>query len=572
MNERMRQIVLKWALKNAVDHSGKALPKAVMTKAIGEEPQLRRDIQRLKEAVDEAVREVNQLTLEEQRRRLRELAPELLERRRIEEKGLPPLPNAEKGRVVTRLPPEPSGYMHIGHAMSFTINYLYARMYDGKVWLRFEDTDPRRVHTKYYRNFRESLRWLGIDWDYEKNNSDSIPQYYEYAEQLLRGGHAYICTCPVEELRQRRRLGLECGHRGRDVETNLEEWGKLLEGVEDGQKRVLRLKGDMRAENRVMRDPVLLRIIRHRHPITGGRYIVWPTYDYAVALEDAICGITHVMRSSEFAPREELQDYIRSLLGFENPVYITYARFGFRGTILSKRRIRALIRKGLIPDWDDPRLPTIDGVRRRGILAETIREFTVKYAALTHSRKEYDWNLLFPINRRILDPRSRRYFFVPDPIPLMVRGAEPRTVVLNHHPQRDLGHREITVDGSFYVSRGDLEKAQEGQTIRLMGAYNVKIEKIGPDGAEASYHSDELLPETPKIQWVTERHVDAEVLVPDVLFVNGEFNENSLRVMEGLAEEKAKSIAVGEIVQLERIGFCRLDGKKDKLRFIRAHR
>jgi glutamyl-tRNA synthetase len=568
----LRDIILKWALKNAIDHKGKALTKAVIAKAIGEKPDLRKNMQQLKTAVEEVVKTVNQLTNEQQKNKLRKHAPELLQEKITKERELPPLPKAEKGKVVTRLPPEPSGYMHLGHAMSFTINFLYAKRYDGKIWLRFEDTDPRKVYKKYYRNFKQGLHWLEIDWDYEKNNSDSMSQYYMYAKTLVKLGQAYACTCQVENLRKKRGEGLECVHRTRDVSTNLHELEYLLSGKDDGEKRVLRLKGDMKSQNKVMRDPVLLRTIRHRHPMTGDKYSVWPTYDFAVAIEDAVCNITHVLRSSEFVPREELQNRIRTLLGFRNPIFITYARFNFKGTPVSKRKIRALIAKGFVPSWNDPRLPTIDGIKRRGIVPKAIREFTVKYAALTHSRKEYDWNLLFPINRRLLDPNSKRYFFVSNPVKLSVKESPHRTVLLNNHPQEKMGQREINVNGEFYISKKDAETINKNQVIRLMGAYNVIIEKVNQMRVEASYHSEEIISKMPKIQWVTNENIKTNIQIPDMLFKNSHFNENSLTLLHGFAERAARNIVIGEIIQFERIGFCRLDSKNSSLNFILAHK
>ncbi len=568
----MRDIIFKWALKNAIDHKGKALTTPVIAKAIGEKPDLRKNMQQLKMTVEEVVKTVNQLTYEQQKNKLQKHAPELLQKKNTKERELPPLPKAEKGKVVTRLPPEPSGYMHFGHAMSFTINFLYAKRYDGKIWLRFEDTDPRKVYKKYYRNFKQGLQWLGIDWDYEKNNSDSMSQYYMYAERLVELGQAYICTCQVDDLRKKRGEGLECTHRTRDVTINFRELEYLLSGEDDGEKRVLRLKGDMKSQNKVMRDPVLLRTIRHRHPMTGDKYSVWPTYDFAVAIEDAICNITHVLRSSEFVPREELQNRIRTILGLRNPIFITYARFNFKGTPVSKRKIRALISKGFVSGWDDPRLPTIDGIKRRGILPEAIREFTLKYAALTHARKEYDWNLLFPINRRLLDPKSKRYFFVPNPVKLSVKKSPKRTVLLNNHPQEKMGQREITVNGEFYISKKDADAIKKNQVIRLMGVYNIIIEKVNQMNVEALYHSEEIISNMPKIQWVTNENIETSIQIPDVLFINNHFNEESLTQLQGFAEKAAQNIVIGEIIQFERVGFCRLDSKNSSLNFILAHK
>ena len=241
MSMELEEIALKWALKNAVDHDGKAMVGPVIAKVIGEHPELRGNIGRVKEVVEKVVEEVNSMRLEEQREKLMDIAPELLERRRVEEKRLPPLPNAEKGKVVTRLPPEPSGYMHIGHGMSGLLNYLYARMYDGFIWLRFEDTDPRKVKLEYYDSFRRGYRWLGIEWDDEKNNSDDIELFYKYAEKLIKLGKAYVCRCPIERIRRFRREMRECEHRSQGVDENLDLWNRMLGGEFGEGEAILRL-------------------------------------------------------------------------------------------------------------------------------------------------------------------------------------------------------------------------------------------------------------------------------------------------------------------------------------------
>jgi len=566
-----RDLVTKWALKNALEHSGKASVSAVLSKVIGEKPELRAKIKELNLVVQDIVGQVNAMSIDDQRKRLETLAPELLERRKvIETKYLPPLPGASMNEVVTRMPPEPSGYMHLGHAMSFLLNYLYAQKYNGKIWLRFEDTDPRKVRSKYYESFRSGCSWLGIKWDFEKNNSDDIELHYRFGRKLIEDGNAYVCTCPVDELRKLRALGVECVHRSAGKEPNLESWEKMSE-LEEGEATV-RLRGDMTSQNYVMRDPILFRIIDHPHVLTGTKYRVWPTYDLAVAIEDSICGVTHVLRSSEFAPRGELQNRIRELLGLRNPVIIEYSRFGFQGTPLAKRKLRPLVDAKLVSGWNDPRMPTVEGVARRGIVPEAIQEFTVSYMAFTYSRKEFDWDLLFSVNRKVLDPVTKRYYFVPQPIKLAVSGSPILAVSLRNHPEKDLGRREVHVDGNFYIAKGDLEGLKKGDIIRLKDLYNIVIEEVGSEIVHASFLSRELIEDIPKVQWVTNDNIAIDILVPGPLFIGESFNEKSLSKVSGLAERSVSNLSIGEIVQFERFGFCRLDAKFERPTFIFIHR
>ncbi|MCX8187225.1 MAG: glutamate--tRNA ligase [Nitrososphaeria archaeon] len=569
----LREKALKWALKNAIDHDGKAMMGPVIAKILGENPELKSEIERVKEEVVLAVKEVNAMTLDQQYELLEKIAPELLTVRKVEEKRLPPLPEAEKGGVVTRLPPEPSGYMHIGHAMSGLLNYLYAEMYDGEIWLRFEDTDPRKVKPEYYESFKKGYRWLGIEWDHEKNNSDDMERFYEYAEQLIKMGKAYVCTCPVEEIRRLRALGEECEHRRLGIDENLHLWGEMLAGGFGEGEAILRLVGDIKHMNTTLRDPALFRIIEHPHPMAGNRYRVWPLYDFAVSIEDYLCGITHVLRTSEFALRDELQNYIRSLLGMNrNPIYIEYSRFEFKGTPVSKRKLRAILETGLAERWDDPRFPTIEGIKRRGILPESIKEFTITQTGFSYAKREYDWSLLFAINRRILDPRARRLFFTPDPVKLIVHDAPNLVIEAPYHPdKKELGSRKLTATGEFYISGRDAEEMKIGEVIRLKYLMNAKVVEKSVEGVVAKFSGMEVQRDLKIIQWVpAEESIEVKVLVPGPLYLNGEINPESLRTVTGFGEVAIEGVELGEIVQFERFGFCRRDSDSECI-FIKAH-
>jgi glutamyl-tRNA synthetase len=547
----------KAALMNAAKHDGKAEVGAVIGRVLAERPDLKSKAGLVSKESAAATKKINSMAQSEQERLLRERYPDAEEAKQKQGRvGLPPLPNAIEGKTAFRLPPEPSGYMTVGHAMAFTINYLYKEEYDGELWLRFEDTNPRKVQPIYYDSFRRGIAWLSIKCDHEKNVSDDMEVIYEYGRKLIANGNAYACSCDEAKVKRLRFEGVPCEHRGNTVEVNLKIWEELLAKKHKEGAYVIRFRGDMKSTNYSLRDTNLFRIISQPHPLTGERYTLWPTYDLANAVEDEICGITHVLRSSEF--RNELQQLIRDALGFRKLEVIQFSRFNFKGTPVSKRLLRPLVENKTVTGWDDPRMPTVDGLKRRGIVPEAIREFTL-HVGYTKSEHEYDWSMLLSLNRKILDPVSKRVFFVPDPVALKVDGAPRRKVTLPFHPEKDLGSRTIETAGEFYLASGDLKGVQEGAVFRLMDLFNVELTKGGPKPV-ARYAGDDLLPNTRKYQWVTPRHFAATVTVPDMLFLEGDvYNKESLKLVAGITEESASSLGVGEIVQFPRFGFCRLD-------------
>ncbi len=557
LNERELSIIEKAALVNAAKHGGKAEVGAVIGRVLAELPELRSDPTRATREVRATMKRINAMSQSEQEQLLAKKYPESATLQEREGRvGLAPLPNALKGKTAFRLPPEPSGFMTVGHAMAFTINYLYKVQYDGKLWLRFEDTNPRKVALEYYESFRRGIRWLSITCDYEKNVSDDMDLIYEHGRRLLEMGSAYGCSCDEAKVKRLRFEGTACEHRENSIEANLRIWDELLSEKHEQGSFVIRFKGDMQSPNYSLRDINLFRIINHPHPLTGEKYTLWPTYDLANAVEDEVCGITHVLRSSEF--RNELQQQIRDALKFRHLEVIQFSRFNFKGTPVSKRLLRPLVERKLVCGWDDPRMPTVDGLRRRGILPEAIRDFTLQ-VGYTKAEHEYDWSILLSINRKLLDPVSRRIFFVPDPINLVVEGAPKRMVTLTFHPQKDLGSRSIATDGNFYLPSGDLKVIEKGSVFRLMDLYNVELTSAGPNPI-GRYAGDELVQESKKVQWVTPSHKEVDVLVPGPLFLDGDvFNEESLGEVHGYSELAVADTKVGDIVQFPRFGFCRLD-------------
>jgi glutamyl-tRNA synthetase len=559
--QEVQDSVERNALINATRHDGKAQTGAVMSKVIGEFPDLRTRAKDVSELVQGTVKRVNSLGAAQQEQLLRKTFPEasITPMEKQERIGLPPLPSAKKGAVVLRLPPEPSGFMHIGHAMAGTINFYYREQYDGELWLRFEDTNPRKVAKRYYQSFREGYAWMGIKWDKEKSVSADLELIYAYGRKLIEKGHAYACGCDAVRVKELRFEGVPCEHRENSVESNLKVWEAMLAKKTGEGEYVIRVKGDMGSTDYSLRDPNVFRVIIHEHPLTGNRYVVWPTYDLEVVIEDELCGVTHVLRSAEF--HVTLQELIRKTLSFKPVTVLQFSRYNFKGTPVAKRLLRPLVEKHLVSGWDDPRMPTIEGVKRRGILAGAIKQFTIQ-VGYTKSEHEYDWSLIFAVNRKLLDPVSKRVFFVPRPIKLKVEGAPEMSVTIPYHPEKDLGSRTVNVSGEFFVPSDDIARLDQGETFRLIDLYNLKLQSRGRDKVVASFAGQELIAGTKKLQWTTTSSPRIEVLEPGVLFDDaGNFNETSMGKTDGVVEEAFAGLKLGDIVQFPRYGFCRVDSR-----------
>jgi glutamyl-tRNA synthetase len=562
----MHELIRKYSLANAIKFDGKANAKAVIGKLLAERPELRPQARDIIDQVNQTVTEINQMSFSDQLSELRQRAPDLLETtKERRKKELPSLKDAKKGQVTTRLPPEPSGYPHIGHAYAGYINWYYARKYEGRLILRFEDTNPRNVHMEYYDAFKEGYRWIGIDWDEELNVSDDLPYFYERAETLLSRGEAYFCSCPAEVISENRRTGAVCSHRQTSKEENQQIWEEIFEGKHSEGEIVCRLRIDMTHPNAVMRDPNIFRIIDFPHPIQGDQYRLWPTYDFANALEDHRNGISHVLRSNEFASRDELQVYIRDLFGYEQPIIQEWSRFAIEGSPVSKRKIRPLIETKRISGWDDIRLTTLSALRRRGIIPEAIREMT-REVGLSVAQPVLDWSVLLGINRKLVDPLANRYYCVTQPMLVEITDTTQFTAKIPKHPDfPDRGAREVTIHDKVYIDGLDAAQLKKADIFRLKHAYNLCVEKKTAKTMICSIAGDALEQTQLRIQWVTPDSIHVKLFIPDVLFIRGEFNSKSLRTLEGLGERALQEVKSETIVQLERKGFGFLEKNDEKV-------
>ena len=552
------------ALQNAFEHGGETKDKIILGKILGTKPEFRTKVKEIIGDISEIVVTVNQLSIEEQKKEIDEKFPEVLipKEKIVERKGLPELKDAEQGKVITRFPPEPNGYPHIGHAKAAIINSEYAKMYGGKFILRMDDTNPEAERMEYHAAIKVGLEWLGIEFDIVKSTSDDMELFYEKGLELINSDKAYVCTCKRDDISKNRRERKACKCSKEDLNKNYKNWEKMQEKFKPGEA-IVRFRGDMKADNAVMRDPVLFRIIEGKHYTLGEKYRIWPSYDFAVAIEDSIDGITHAFRSKEFELREELIDAILDALDMRKPFQGFFSRLEFKGMPISKRIIKPLIEEGKVSWYDDPRLPTLEALKRRGIKPESIRQFIMSLG-LTKANTLAPFDALEAFNRKFVDPNSIRLFMVNNAKKLSVRNLPKLSVEIPNHPINDMGKRKIEVDGNFYISGEDAENIEEGKQIRLLGLGNISITKVGTE-LEGEFVEGEPT-DIPKIQWVSQKTAhQIKMIIPKVLFNGEEFNEDSLEELDVYTEPYYLQLKEGDEIQFVRFGYCRKDSQNQAI-------
>jgi glutamyl-tRNA synthetase len=571
LDQRLLDSIKATTLQNALEHNGRAKADAVIGKIAASSTEFRSNLKNIVPAIKETVREINAMTLDEQKLLLKQLevvAPpqqtQSVERSNVASLPLlPKLENAAPGKVITRFPPEPNGYPHIGHAKAAIIDEYYARQYDGKFILRFDDTNPLNEKLEYYEAFILALQWLNIRPDIIKNTSDDIELLYHYGKKLASNGHAYVCTCNQQKIRDLRLKGIECDCR----KSMTAAPGRIDDffGERFNQNEaIIRFKGSMADYNTAMRDPTLFRIIKGRHPKLRDKYHIWPTYDFAAPIEDSLDGVSHAFRTKEYELRNALYFAILERLGLRKPHMIEFSRLEFNGLPVSKRKIKPLIENGTIKSWDDPRLPTLAAMRRRGFIPEAIRRFVLSLG-MTLAETKPPFESLEAFNRKLIEPESTRLFFVKDPVEIMILNTSPRETILKNHPNIDLGSRRIKVNDSAYISKDDAIGFRPGYEIRLIELYNIRVIDIKTEGTKmtiiGSWSGDDVKPDMPKIQWVAKNDAHPfEVLVPKELYIGDMYNVNSLEVWKGVCESYVTSLKPDSKVQFVRMGFCRIEG------------
>ncbi len=491
----------------------------------------------------------------------------------------------EKG-IITRFPPEPNGYLHIGHAKSICLNFGTAIKYGGACNLRYDDTNPVKEDMEYVDSIEEDVRWLGFTWTERLWASDYFDKMYECAVELIKKGSAYVCDLSADEIRETRGTltepGKESPYRNRSVEENLTLFREMKEGrYADGEK-VLRARIDMASPNMNMRDPVIYRIAHAEHHNTGDKWCIYPMYDFAHPLEDAIEGVTHSLCTLEFEDHRPLYDWVLRELDWPDPPrQIEFARLNLTNTVMSKRYLKALVESGQVSGWDDPRMPTIAGLRRRGYTPEAIRDFCERIG-VSKANSTVDISLLEYCIREDLKDKVPSRNVVEDPVKVVItnypRGRSELCEVENNRERPDMGtrkvsfSREIWVDGADFMEEPPKKyfRLYPGNEVRLKGAYfitcnevikdeegNIKEVRCTYDPETRSGSGFEGRKVKGTIHWV-----DADTAVPvkvrnytHLIDDNGELREDSVEEKLCYAEESIKTAEKGERFQFFRHGY-----------------
>lgn len=511
--------------------------------------------------------------------------------------------NKNNGRVHTRFPPEPNGYLHIGHAKSICINFGLAAEFGGLCNLRFDDTNPSKEELEYVESIKDSVRWLGFDWDERMfYASDYFDQLYRFAVRLIEKGKAYVCDLSPDEIREYRGTLTEPGknspYRDRSVEENLDLFRRMRSGEFDEGLRVLRAKIDMSSGNLNMRDPVIYRILKVPHHRTGDKWYIYPMYDFAHGLSDSLEGITHSICTLEFEDHRPLYDWFLDELGVYHPQQIEFARLNLSYTLMSKRKLLKLVEEGVVNGWDDPRMPTLVGLKRRGYTPESIRDFCERIGVAKRD-SIVDIALLEHCLREDLNVRAQRVMAVLRPLRVVIENyPEDRTEQLdavNNPEDERMGTRKVPFSRVLYIERDDFMedppkkfyRLAPGREVRLRYGYYVKCVNVVKD--EKTGAVTELRctydpatrggwsPDGRKVQatlhWVSAMHaLPAEIRLYDRLLLTANpaeekdselqtlLNPNSLEVLHSCQVEPSLAAAKpGDHYQFERLGYFCVD-------------
>lgn len=520
--------------------------------------------------------------------------------------------NGKNNSIITRFPPEPNGYLHIGHAKSLEINFSLAYEFNGKVNLRFDDTNPVKEDTEYVESIKKDIEWLGYKWDKMIFASDYFEIMYEKAILLIKKGLAYVCDLSGEEIKKYRGTlqepGVESPYRNRSVEENLDLFYKMRNAeFKDGEK-VLRAKIDMLSSNINMRDPIIYRISHTSHHNTGNKWCIYPMYDFAHPIEDAIEGITYSICTLEFEDHRPLYDWFVNACEMENiPRQIEFARLNLTNTVMSKRKLKALVDNNIVDGWDDPRMPTISGFRRRGFTPESIRNFC-RAIGVSKANSLVDYQMLEYFLREDLNLKCKRIMAVIDPIKVVITNYEEGKVeelfIDNNKDDESMGMRKITFSKYIYIDRDDFMENPppkyfrlfKGNEVRLKGAYFIKCNDVIKDenGKILEIHCT-YDPETKSGSGFTGRKVKGTIhFIDSTTAMKAQFrlfkpllldeentsdnfldniNKDSLEIFDGFIENNARDSVPYEKYQIFRHGYFSVDPKyttQDKLVFNRV--
>ncbi|CUS24228.1 LAQU0S14e03070g1_1 [Lachancea quebecensis] len=486
------------------------------------------------------------------------------------------LQDAKVGEVVTRFPPEPSGYLHIGHAKAAILNQYFAQEYKGKLIIRFDDTNPSKEKEEFQDSILEDLELLGIKGDRITYSSDYFQEMYDLCVKMIEEGKAYCDDTPTDKMREERMDGLASARRDRSVEENLKIFTQEMKnGTEEGLKNCVRAKIDYQALNKTLRDPVIYRCNLTPHHRTGSTWKIYPTYDFCVPIVDALEGVTHALRTIEYRDRNAQYQWMLDALHLRKVHIWDFARVNFVRTLLSKRKLQWMVDKDLVSNWDDPRFPTVRGVRRRGMTVEGLRNFVLSQGP-SRNVINLEWNLIWAFNKKVIDPVAPRHTAIVKPVKFHVEGA-PQTpdvqIKLKHKKNPAVGEKKVIYYADILVDQDDANAVTEGEELTLMDWGNAIVTKKNADGSltgklhlEGDFKKTKL-----KLTWLadTEDKVNVDLVDFDHLITKDKLEEGEDFAdfltpqtefhVPAVADLNVKDMKKGDIIQFERKGYYRLD-------------
>ncbi|MFX0173054.1 MAG: glutamate--tRNA ligase [Candidatus Hodarchaeota archaeon] len=577
MNDK--ELIEKQTLLNAIKYGGKASSKSTLGAVIQTNPQeFKTRIPEIRLTIEDMVKKVNSMTLDQQKTRLLEIDPESLKEERKQKKEVTiDLPNLDRFKEVRlRLAPYPSGPLHIGNSRMVILNDYCAKKYKGKLYLVFDDTigsETKLIDPEAYDTIPEGLEYLGVKFHDTFYKSDRLEIFYKYAREIIEKERAYICACEGETWRnQYKNEKRACPCRNLPLEENLERWEKMLNGAYPEKGAVVRLKTGMDIPDPAIRDPVMLRISEREHPRVGKKYRVWPLLEFSWGIDDHKFGISHIIRGKDLRKEGVLEECIWDIYNWKKPTILLYGRMKLEGLQLSKSRSAQLIRDQVYQNWSDPRTWSLQSLQRRGIKNDAIREallsFGISPVDVTFSPEQ-----IYSINRSLIDPIANRLFVVVDPVKLLIKDV-PDNIYEGYpliHPEfPEKGRRTVPIDrinskGSVQVPRKDLKEIGENSIVRLKDLMNIKLESFDNKEGIASFHSLDV--ETARranarmIQWApVSSAISVHILEPDGNWI------------EGICEPEIASTKLGQIIQFERFAFCRVEKINKEIKLIITHR
>uniref|UniRef100_A0A6P7FFN4 Bifunctional glutamate/proline--tRNA ligase n=1 Tax=Diabrotica virgifera virgifera TaxID=50390 RepID=A0A6P7FFN4_DIAVI len=491
------------------------------------------------------------------------------------------LPFAQMGKVIVRFPPEASGYLHIGHAKAALLNQHYQEAFQGKLILRFDDTNPAKENVHFENVILEDVAMLQIKPDIFTYTSDYFELMLELCEKMMKEGNAYVDDTEPEEMKTQREQKIESVNRNNDVQKNFAMWEEMKKGTEKGQKCCVRAKMFMDSPNGCLRDPTIYRCKNELHPRTGSKYKVYPTYDFACPIVDAIEGVTHVLRTMEYHDRDHQFYWFIEKLGLRKPHIWEYSRLSMTNTVLSKRKLTWFVNEGQVDGWDDPRMPTVRGVLRRGMTVQGLKEFIIAQGS-SRSVVFMEWDKIWSFNKKVIDPIAPRYTAVDvnDPVPVLVKGVKEECLSVPKHPKNaEVGNKSTWLGPKILIDRVDAEALKEGENTTFINWGNLMITKINRQNGnivnvEAQPNlQDTNFKKTLKLTWLAE--TDKAPFTPTwcvyfdhiiskaVLGKDEDFKQfighQTKKEVEMLGDPELRNLQVGDIIQLQRRGFFRVD-------------